>query len=51
MLNHTNGRVVAISIHAPHAGSDVAFSTNFPPYVDFNPRSPRGERPSSRKSR
>ncbi len=39
--------VAAISIHAPHAGSDVSNSAIFSPPVDFNPRSPCGERRDS----
>ena len=33
-----------ISIHAPRVGSDVIPGTSFSPNVDFNPRSPCGER-------
>ena len=36
--------VERISIHAPHAGSDPAFARMTSPNVDFNPRSPCGER-------
>ncbi len=34
-----------ISIHAPHAGSDISSSYCVPGSPDFNPRSPCGERP------
>ena len=33
-----------ISIHAPHAGSDLPFRAVFSTGADFNPRSPCGER-------
>ena len=36
-----------ISIHAPHAGSDLCDGTNGTPDLHFNPRSPCGERRSS----
>ena len=39
---------VWISIHAPLAGSDSAIIAARFLQVDFNPRSPRGERPRSR---
>ena len=35
-----------ISIHAPRAGSDQAAERLWNKYLDFNPRSPCGERPS-----
>ena len=35
---------MAISIHAPHAGSDPLKVPHFAPSFDFNPRSPCGER-------
>ena len=34
-----------ISIHAPRVGSDIAAITPAVPIANFNPRSPRGERP------
>ena len=34
-----------ISTHAPHAGSDTNFFQQGPRHLDFNPRSPCGERP------
>ena len=37
-----------ISIHAPREGSDVICFGTLPTDTDFNPRSPRGERLSSR---
>ena len=41
------GDAAAVSIHAPHAGSDAS-STRTPPTLSgFNPRSPRGERPQT----
>ena len=33
-----------ISIHAPHAGSDVGSASLVAETIDFNPRSPCGER-------
>jgi len=43
---HTNDFVFRyISIHAPHAGSDLIPITYPTTIGDFNPRSPRGERP------
>ncbi len=36
--------LIAISIHAPHAGSDSLMVCNSSPKNDFNPRSPCGER-------
>ena len=33
-----------ISIHAPHAGSDTVGRYRTPVQINFNPRSPRGER-------
>ena len=33
-----------ISIHAPHAGSDILFMSISPFCLNFNPRSPCGER-------
>ncbi len=41
----------AISIHAPREGSDYIASRNLQAVRDFNPRSPRGERPSAAASR
>ena len=38
-----------ISIHAPRVGSDSVFVTYGSPSVNFNPRSPRGERRRSRR--
>ena len=35
-----------ISIHAPHAGSDAFTDAEWAELIDFNPRSPCGERPS-----
>ncbi len=35
-----------ISIHAPLAGSDVTARKGAQLVIDFNPRSPRGERPA-----
>ena len=44
--------MVLISIHAPLAGSDAPEAVLFLAAVDdFNPRSPRGERPSAEKRR
>ena len=34
-----------ISIHAPRGGSDLSFGSKLPLPLNFNPRSPRGERP------
>ena len=42
-----NDRACLISIHAPHAGSDMAFFIIPHFYFYFNPRSPCGERPWS----
>ena len=36
--------IATISIHAPHTGSDVVGSATMPRMVNFNPRSPYGER-------
>ena len=36
----------AISIHAPHAGSDNEVNENVKLDTNFNPRSPCGERPA-----
>ena len=33
-----------ISIHAPRTGSDLVMIPAFQPLIDFNPRSPHGER-------
>ena len=41
---------MTISIHAPHEGSDNRGIRGTPAAADFNPRSPRGERPSSKPS-
>jgi hypothetical protein len=38
------GRILRVSIHAPLAGSDAAFSADKTFISGFNPRSPRGER-------
>ncbi|EFE93125.1 hypothetical protein GCWU000341_00204 [Oribacterium sp. oral taxon 078 str. F0262] len=38
-------RFLKISIHAPLAGSDIATCYNRKTDCNFNPRSPRGERP------
>ena len=38
--------IFPISIHAPHAGSDLSGKTLIHFSEDFNPRSPCGERPS-----
>ena len=35
-----------ISIHAPREGSDLSNILTLLPYIDFYPRSPRGERPA-----
>jgi len=40
-------RLLQISIHAPRVGSDVVVYGMVMRFVDFNPRSPRGERHSS----
>ena len=40
----------AISIHAPHAGSDVIHPGDVIKLLYFNPRSPCGERPARRGS-
>ena len=40
------GRSWLISIHAPREGSDVIKKVGLSPTTDFNPRSPRGERPN-----
>ena len=45
------GIFVEISIHAPHAGSDVVHNRFTQPVGDFNPRSPCGERLEGRGSR
>ena len=37
--------ILFISIHAPRGGSDCAFGDMVATALDFNPRSPRGERP------
>ena len=37
-----------ISIHAPRVGSDICAQSRYRSLRDFNPRSPRGERHSSR---
>ena len=34
-----------ISIHAPRMGSDVYLFIGLRHFIDFNPRSPDGERP------
>ena len=39
-----------ISIHAPHAGSDVVSAVYISLMRDFNPRSPCGERPGVRSA-
>ena len=39
-----------ISIHAPRTGSDAARNLRASPGPDFNPRSPHGERRTSRKA-
>ena len=38
-------RILTISIHAPRTGSDCVFSILLDMLVNFNPRSPHGERP------
>ena len=38
----------SVSIHAPHAGSDPKICSLCIKYISFNPRSPRGERLTSR---
>ena len=42
--------IAAISIHAPRGGSDVDGTTDRASDIDFNPRSPWGERPRGRHS-
>ena len=42
-------RAVKISIHAPRGGSDNLPTTIFRGGINFNPRSPWGERPSTKK--
>ncbi len=41
---HSRWDSAAISIHAPHAGSDTVGRYRTPVQINFNPRSPRGER-------
>ena len=43
------GLVQRISIHAPREGSDWGVRVQHFRWVDFNPRSPRGERPVGRR--
>ena len=38
-----------ISIHSPRVGRDAAEAANFGGFDDFNPLSPRGERPLDRR--
>ena len=45
----TQAEAVTISIHAPRGGSDVEVYRNAIRGVDFNPRSPWGERRLPRK--
>ena len=40
----TRRSAFAISIHAPRTGSDGRFVAAIYEFVDFNPRSPHGER-------
>ena len=37
-------QAILISIHAPHAGSDAALPVELQGHINFNPRSPCGER-------
>ena len=37
-----------VSIHAPRAGRDLATGADIPQWQSFNPRAPRGARPSHR---
>ena len=46
-----DSRGVLISIHAPRTGSDRCTLLHLPSCNNFNPRSPHGERPSSRTRR
>ena len=43
-MTWTHGLQFAISIHAPRMGSDGFTKANTKMYIDFNPRSPHGER-------
>ena len=43
-----DGAQIMISIHAPHAGSDILYHLVLPHIADFNPRSPCGERPAAK---
>ena len=40
----TGKMTIKISIHAPRTGSDIAALLTYAPSLDFNPRSPHGER-------
>ena len=41
---YSRRRLLTISIHAPRTGSDGIWSENVPMALNFNPRSPHGER-------
>ena len=45
-IQRADGRLRCISIHAPREGSDCPAHPPERPVPDFNPRSPRGERPA-----
>ena len=47
LVNSLLGTTIRISIHAPREGSDAIFTAAVVLLVDFNPRSPRGERPKT----